>query len=651
MGGDVSVSPGQTFQFDLLLRYTERSSSDLIDPTLVDVLPDNLEFVSWDSIAYGNVPVVDRVEPNLEVLNNFTVDGTTHATVLRWTWQDPAPAGSVDINGNPGVSNAWTLTPPPTGNRDIVVRYTVRVRAGTPPGNYNNLGKLLTDSPGNSCEISATNVDVDDLDGDGDTTETVCDTTRDYDVQEAAVLDSRKWIQNPTFPGFVNPINGDVCPNDGLDFTRYPCVAQGFPENTDDTFDDFVFKLVIENLGNVPITDWMMYDIFPYIGDTGSGGPLNTTARLSEFQPFLLGPVTVTSPAGITPIIEYSNSSNPCRTEVFSDGAVNNEPAGCVNDWSATPPTTFTDVRAFRAYFEAPQSLGLFESMEFIVPMRIPADAESGEIAWNSFAQRFTNASSGTRLPTAEPRKVGIIVPERLSIGNRVWFDSNDSGTIDAADGATPGAAGVTVNLYLDTDNDGIPDSPTPVATDVTDAEGYYLFSDLDEGRYVVAIPNSNFNPGQPLNSYFSSTGSTGDTGTDSDDNGLDTPDATFGILSNSILLGIDAEPTGEADLSNDDADGLPGERRGTRGETDDNSDLTIDFGFVQPLSLGNRVWLDDGQGGGGFNNGVQDGTEPGIAGVTLNLYLDSNGNNVPDAENWLILRQQMRMVITSLTG
>ncbi len=38
-------------------------------------------------------------------------------------------------------------------------------------------------------------------------------------------------------------------------------------------------------------------------------------------------------------------------------------------------------------------------------------------------------------------------------------------------------------------------------------------------------------------------------------------------------------------------------------------------------LSLGNRVWLDMGAGGGGVDDGAQNGTEAGIAGVTLELY------------------------------
>ena len=52
---------------------------------------------------------------------------------------------------------------------------------------------------------------------------------------------------------------------------------------------------------------------------------------------------------------------------------------------------------------------------------------------------------------------------------------------------------------------------------------------------------------------------------------------------------------------------------------------------ITRPFSLGNRVWLDDGSGGGTSNDGVQNGAEPGIAGVTVNL-LDGSGTPVLDA-------------------
>jgi len=59
----------------------------------------------------------------------------------------------------------------------------------------------------------------------------------------------------------------------------------------------------------------------------------------------------------------------------------------------------------------------------------------------------------------------------------------------------------------------------------------------------------------------------------------------------------------------------------------------TYDFGFAPPapvstFSIGNRVWLDSGVGGGVANDGVQNGTEPGIASVVVRLFAcDGVGN------------------------
>ena len=55
---------------------------------------------------------------------------------------------------------------------------------------------------------------------------------------------------------------------------------------------------------------------------------------------------------------------------------------------------------------------------------------------------------------------------------------------------------------------------------------------------------------------------------------------------------------------------------------------LTMDFGYKPPAgaySVSGTVWNDNGAGGGGAGNGIQDGTEPGIPNVTVCLY-DSAG-------------------------
>ncbi|HAB17896.1 MAG TPA: hypothetical protein DCE44_15755, partial [Verrucomicrobiales bacterium] len=98
-----------------------------------------------------------------------------------------------------------------------------------------------------------------------------------------------------------------------------------------------------------------------------------------------------------------------------------------------------------------------------------------------------------------------------------------------------------------------------------------------------------------PAGSPLSSTNTdTADNQQDNDDNGSQPGGTGTPVTSPLIALGV--------------------------GETDN----TIDFGFYEvppTFSLGNRIYSDDGTGGGGFNNGVQDGSEPGIEGVTVVLF------------------------------
>lgn len=228
-----------------------------------------------------------------------------------------------------------------------------------------------------------------------------------------------------------------------------------------------------------------------------------------------------------------------------------------------------------------------------------------------------------------------VNVVERFSIGNRVWDDTNDDGVLGAGE---PGIPGVLLRLFADTDNNGVPDNPAaPVASDTTDANGYYLFDDLPGGRFVVRVEPENFSDSGPgaLYGYTSSIGNDV-SANDGRDRGHDAASpATSGILSGSILLASHALPTGESDLSNNAADGPPG-YRGTHDEADDGSDLTQDFGFFIPLSVGNRVWLDNGAGGGTADDGIQNGSEPGIAGVAVELYRD-DGSTEPDSGDTLV--------------
>lgn len=164
------------------------------------------------------------------------------------------------------------------------------------------------------------------------------------------------------------------------------------------------------------------------------------------------------------------------------------------------------------------------------------------------------------------------------SLGDKVWRDVDKDGVQDAGE---PGVAGVTVTLY----NSG----GTAVATTTTDAYGNYLFDNLTPGNYTVGFT-------LPANYAFTtSTGTSEIDATNSDVN------ATTGLTTTVTL---------------------------SSGETQTNVDAGIIFSEPATNSIGNRVWFDNGAGGGTANDGVQNGNEPGVSGVTVTLY-DNGGNPV----------------------
>ena len=200
----------------------------------------------------------------------------------------------------------------------------------------------------------------------------------------------------------------------------------------------------------------------------------------------------------------------------------------------------------------------------------------------------------------------------RVGVGNVVFFDANGDGVYTAGEGV----AGVTVQLYHDWQT---PEVDSPLATTVTSSQGKYLFMDLQPGYYVVHITAAMFQTGGPLKGYKSiADGKSGDDNVGEDGlNNTDPP--TQGVSCAPVLLMAGYAPTalnGEAgfDSSSDDA-------------IDAAVDLTVDFGFSRPLSIGNLVYYDANK------NGHFD-TGEGVANVKVELYYSGStpGFSIPVA-------------------
>ena len=218
----------------------------------------------------------------------------------------------------------------------------------------------------------------------------------------------------------------------------------------------------------------------------------------------------------------------------------------------------------------------------------------------------------------------GVFRP--LSLGNIVWNDQNNNGLLDAGE---PGINDVLVNLYWDSNDDGVlsaAELSTAILTATTANDGQYLFTGLGRGNFVVELDKSNFIGNGPLVGFLSSdnadVGFVGDYEPAPDPNALEGPGGnpidnddngskikSGAIQSKLIALSAEDEPTAE------DPDNDPN-------TPDTNENLTVDFGLYRAYSLGNRVWHDLN------NNGLIDTDEPGLAAVSVRL-LSQDGATV----------------------
>ena len=182
----------------------------------------------------------------------------------------------------------------------------------------------------------------------------------------------------------------------------------------------------------------------------------------------------------------------------------------------------------------------------------------------------------------------GLQPPGTATIGDTVWLDADEDGTLDPTENGLPG---VTVRLYQDANNNGVIDAgDTLLQTDVTDANGNYLFSGLNPDDFLVQV-----DPTSPVTT-------------------------TFGVVTTiGAAMSTTAGATNPRDVTVTAA-----------GQTITNAD----FGYNWGGSIGDRLWYDDdgdGIGPAGTPGGTDTG-EPYVAvGGVLNLYYDSNGNGAVD--------------------
>ncbi len=159
-----------------------------------------------------------------------------------------------------------------------------------------------------------------------------------------------------------------------------------------------------------------------------------------------------------------------------------------------------------------------------------------------------------------------------VALGNRVWFDTNNDGIVSAGEN---GIGQVRLSLYRDTNASGAFDvGDVFISNQTTSNGGFYLFSGLEQSstpakRYLVVVDGANFCPAGSLIDLASSTGNVGgDSDLNNQDHGIDpaAPGCDTPVSSGPVTVLFQHEPTND-------------------GDTDFNTNLTIDFGFYKPVA------------------------------------------------------------------
>ncbi len=157
-----------------------------------------------------------------------------------------------------------------------------------------------------------------------------------------------------------------------------------------------------------------------------------------------------------------------------------------------------------------------------------------------------------------------------LSIGNLVFEDTNNNGLKDSGE---PGVADATVQLFATGDDNAIGGSGTAADLQVgsdflTTSTGAYLFSSLPAGNFYIKVT-------PPVDYLFTGgTASTADDNIDNNNDGAQPGGSGTPLFSPVINLSGGAESI-------------------TDGDTDPDTNFTVDFGLWSSVAVGNFIFLD----------------------------------------------------------
>ena len=400
--------------------------------TMTDLLPAGFDVDDASAVGVGKTSRLQTADGTAYDLSKVTV--------------------SIEKNYNGTGRTLVRITVPDAVEGVLYAYLTTNVLSTAPAGQNTNDGMIFMPGDGaksvtedkslrntSYCWAGRTQ-DTFDVNGNGSTTDYVCNSSSTFNVAVTPAMNITKEVKG----------------NKDTDFVPAGQVAQIDPGA------DGAYRFTITNAGNAALTKVVAYDVLPYKGDVGVG-PAASQARGSSWRPQLnstnwsfqsikqlpgQAPVTTAVPSSdIT--VEYTTAENPCRGEVMSaGGAMNSGPSGCTpNAWGAAPADLST-ITGFRIVMNRDIEIG--EKIQFIATMTSPVNANL--IAWNSVALSGGVVENGkvSYLQPNEAPKVGINVSTDVAVeksvarvkmnGDQVVRDANGlPETVDSTGPAMPG--------------------------------------------------------------------------------------------------------------------------------------------------------------------------------------------------------------------
>ncbi len=357
-----TINAGDVFSYTLNLTEQTQIYTRLMTPVTAILLPPQVEYQSWNRDpflwGYNGVPT-----PQVDIINNYKGSGRT---LVRFDWR-PTNWG-------------WLMM---TAYRNIRMTVTVKAKRNLIPQTFAAHYHLLY--IGNTAEVIESMqkvADQYDLNDNGLTNDIVYRSSPiSVSIRAVVGLQAEEFVKGPLDPTW----------------TKYPDYADTYAGGTAE------YKIVLTNTGSIPMGNFKMMTILPYIGDISVIG---SQPRESAWRPILTGPVTIVPDLSGNPIpgdvqVSYSLSGNPQRTEFDPTGPVGAEPP----NWT----TSFPGSETKSVYFNL-GSLIIYggESVIFTWQMQVPEDAPKGSVAWSSFAYRGQRMDNNSVLLPSEAHKVGV---------------------------------------------------------------------------------------------------------------------------------------------------------------------------------------------------------------------------------------------------